>query len=71
MLVIVGLIDLLYQYWVHTELIGRMGVLDRILVTPSNHRVHHGQNGLLHRQELRRYPGPVGPSVRHLCRRTR
>ncbi|TSE33447.1 Fatty acid hydroxylase superfamily protein [Tepidimonas fonticaldi] len=44
MMVTVGLIDLLYQYWVHTELIGRMGVLDRILVTPSNHRVHHGQN---------------------------
>jgi hypothetical protein len=44
MLVIVGLIDLLYQYWVHTELIGRLGMLDRILVTPSNHRVHHGQN---------------------------
>ena len=40
----VALIDLLYQYWVHTELIGRMGILDRILVTPSNHRVHHGQN---------------------------
>ncbi|MBC7918830.1 MAG: sterol desaturase family protein [Rhodoferax sp.] len=44
MLVVVGLIDLLYQYWVHTELIGRLGPLDRILVTPSNHRVHHGQN---------------------------
>lgn len=42
--IIVGLIDLLYQYWVHTELIGRLGVLDRIFVTPSNHRVHHGQN---------------------------
>lgn len=41
---VVGLIDLLYQYWVHTELIGRLGPLDRILVTPSNHRVHHGQN---------------------------
>ena len=40
----VGLIDLLYQYWVHTELVGRLGWLDRILVTPSNHRVHHGQN---------------------------
>ena len=40
----VGLIDLLYQYWVHTELIGRLGWLDRVLVTPSNHRVHHGQN---------------------------
>jgi alkylglycerol monooxygenase len=44
MYVIVGLVDLLYQYWVHTELVGRLGVLDRILVTPSNHRVHHGQN---------------------------
>lgn len=44
MFVVVGLIDLLYQYWVHTELVGRLGVIDRILVTPSNHRVHHGQN---------------------------
>lgn len=41
---VVALIDLLYQYWVHTELVGRLGALDRILVTPSNHRVHHGQN---------------------------
>ena len=44
MLVVVGLIDLLYQYGVHTELIGRLGWLDRVFVTPSNHRVHHGQN---------------------------
>ena len=41
---VVALIDLLYQYWVHTELIGKLGWLDRIMVTPSNHRVHHGQN---------------------------
>jgi sterol desaturase/sphingolipid hydroxylase (fatty acid hydroxylase superfamily) len=41
---IVGTINLLYQYWVHTEMIGRLGFLDRVLVTPSNHRVHHGQN---------------------------
>jgi alkylglycerol monooxygenase len=41
---IVGTINLLYQYWVHTEMIGRLGFLDRLLVTPSNHRVHHGQN---------------------------
>jgi sterol desaturase/sphingolipid hydroxylase (fatty acid hydroxylase superfamily) len=40
----VALIDLLYQYWVHTELVGRLGWLDRVFVTPSNHRVHHGQN---------------------------
>ncbi len=39
-----SLIDLLYQYWVHTELVGKLGWLDRVLVTPSNHRVHHGQN---------------------------
>jgi alkylglycerol monooxygenase len=43
-LAVVGLIDLLYQYWVHTEMVGRLGWLDRVLVTPSNHRVHHGQN---------------------------
>jgi hypothetical protein len=41
---VVGLIDLLYQYWVHTELVGRLGWMDRVFVTPSNHRVHHGQN---------------------------
>lgn len=41
---VVALIDLLYQYWVHTQLVPKLGVLDRILVTPSNHRVHHGQN---------------------------
>jgi hypothetical protein len=29
---------------VHTELVGRLGWLDRVFVTPSNHRVHHGQN---------------------------
>ena len=40
----VSLINLLYQYWVHTELVGKLGWLDRVLVTPSNHRVHHGQN---------------------------
>lgn len=42
--VIVGLIDLLYQYWVHTQLIGKLGWLEYVVVTPSNHRVHHGQN---------------------------
>ncbi len=41
---VAGLVDLLYQYWVHTELVGRLGWADRVFVTPSNHRVHHGQN---------------------------
>ena len=42
--IIIGLIDLLYQVWVHTQLVGRLGWLELFLVTPSNHRVHHGQN---------------------------
>lgn len=40
----VALIDLLYQFWVHTQQIGKLGWLDRVLVTPSNHRAHHGVN---------------------------
>ena len=40
----VSLVHLLYQYWVHTQLVGRLGWIDRVFVTPSNHRVHHGQN---------------------------
>ena len=31
-----------YQFWIHTEMIGRLGPIDRVLNTPSNHRVHHG-----------------------------
>lgn len=37
-------IDLIYQFWVHTQHVGRLGWLDRVFVTPSNHRVHHAQN---------------------------
>lgn len=36
------LINLLYQFWVHTRLIKTVGILERFFVTPSNHRVHHG-----------------------------
>ena len=41
---IVALIDLLYQFWVHTEQIGRLGWFDRVFCSPSNHRVHHAVN---------------------------
>ena len=41
---IVALIDLLYQYWVHTEHIPALGWFDRVFVSPSNHRVHHAVN---------------------------
>lgn len=33
-----------YQTWIHTQKIGKLGVLDKIINTPSAHRVHHGSN---------------------------
>ena len=41
---VVALIDLLYQFWVHTEQVGRLGWFDRWFCAPSNHRVHHAVN---------------------------
>ena len=43
---LVGVTQLFYQFWPHTQLIGRMGFLDRWIQTPSNHRVHHAQNDI-------------------------
>ena len=40
----VALIDLLYQFWVHTQQIGKLGWFDRWFCSPSNHRVHHAVN---------------------------
>lgn len=37
-------LNLLYQYWVHSNSIGKLPVLDAVLSTPSNHRVHHARN---------------------------
>lgn len=37
-------IVLLYQFWIHTESIGKLGWFDRVFNSPSNHRVHHGSN---------------------------
>lgn len=33
-----------YQSWIHTEKFGQVRILDAVLNTPSNHRVHHGRN---------------------------
>jgi len=41
---VVAVIDLIYQYWIHTELVGRLGWFDRVFASPSNHRVHHAVN---------------------------
>ncbi|MDG2306429.1 MAG: sterol desaturase family protein [Candidatus Binatia bacterium] len=37
-------VSLIYQFWIHTELIGGLGPLESFLNTPSHHRVHHGRN---------------------------
>lgn len=37
-------IVLAYQTWLHNDFIGKLGILERFLNTPSNHRVHHGSN---------------------------
>jgi sterol desaturase/sphingolipid hydroxylase (fatty acid hydroxylase superfamily) len=37
-------ISLLYQFWIHTQLVERMGAFELVLNTPSHHRVHHGSN---------------------------
>ncbi|MBY0571699.1 MAG: sterol desaturase family protein [Burkholderiaceae bacterium] len=42
----VGLIDLLYQFWIHTQQIGKLGWFDRVFASPSNHRVHHAVNDI-------------------------
>ena len=44
MILIQKSISLLYQYWLHTELIGKLDGFGVIFNTPSHHRVHHGRN---------------------------
>jgi sterol desaturase/sphingolipid hydroxylase (fatty acid hydroxylase superfamily) len=38
------LLNLLYQFWLHADWIPRLGWLEGIFNTPSNHRVHHARN---------------------------
>jgi sterol desaturase/sphingolipid hydroxylase (fatty acid hydroxylase superfamily) len=40
----VNAINTLYQFWIHTELVGKLGWLEEWLNTPSHHRVHHAVN---------------------------
>jgi len=40
----VNAISTLYQFWIHTELVGKLGWLEEWLNTPSHHRVHHAVN---------------------------
>lgn len=35
-------LNLLYQFWLHTDLVGKLGPLEWIFNTPTHHKVHHG-----------------------------
>ncbi len=37
-------LNLVYQFWLHSELVPKLGVLEWVLNTPSHHRVHHASN---------------------------
>jgi sterol desaturase/sphingolipid hydroxylase (fatty acid hydroxylase superfamily) len=38
-------LNLVYQFWIHTQAVGRLGRLTELVMnTPSHHRVHHGRN---------------------------
>lgn len=40
----VAQLNTIYQFWIHTRAIDKMGPLEAIFNTPSHHRVHHGKN---------------------------
>lgn len=41
---LISALNTLYQFWIHTELVKKMGWFEYIFNTPSHHRVHHGRN---------------------------
>lgn len=45
MILVAGGLNLIYQFWVHTEAVGKLPPpIEWVLNTPSHHRVHHGKN---------------------------
>ena len=44
MFVSIASAHLIYQFWVHTQHIPKLGIFEWFMVSPSNHRVHHAQN---------------------------
>jgi sterol desaturase/sphingolipid hydroxylase (fatty acid hydroxylase superfamily) len=44
MIFVMQALSLIYQFWIHTELVRSVGLLEGVLNTPSHHRVHHASN---------------------------
>ncbi|MBO9673366.1 MAG: sterol desaturase family protein [Sphingobacteriaceae bacterium] len=43
-IVISYVLNLAYQFFLHTEAVGKLGPIEHVMDTPSSHRVHHGSN---------------------------
>lgn len=43
-IVISYVLNLAYQFFLHTEAVGKIGIMEKFIDTPSSHRVHHGSN---------------------------
>ena len=70
-------ISLLYQFWIHTEVVKHIGALELVMNSPSHHRVHHATNPAVHRPQSCRNVDHLGPHFREfragagtLCLRT-
>lgn len=42
--VLMNALTTVYQFWIHTETIGKLGIFEYVFNTPSHHRVHHGRD---------------------------
>ena len=58
--------DTLYQFWIHTRLIGKLGPLEWVLNTPSHHRVHHARNPKYLDKNYAGHADHLGPDVRYV-----
>ena len=67
-IVAIVLINLGFQFFVHTQAIGKLGWLEYVFNTPSIHRVPSRAQRPLYRPQLCRRAGDLGPAVRQLRR---
>ena len=68
---VVALVDLLYQFWVHTQQIGKLGWFDRWFCAPQQPPRAPRRQRPVPRPQLRRHPDRLGPPVRQLPGRGR
>jgi len=45
-LTVLGVVMLFGGFWYHTQLIGKIGFLEHLIVTPAHHRIHHAVNAV-------------------------